>query len=332
MIIASSNEPSSSGDDGDGFNILEFSLWAPLFFVQVWAWERLVTLRPEQVGNYNMVSGVRIGRRHNVKQSGVINVRTTIDSSGETFQWRLYALAVEGWLIPKFYKEKEEWTINEGQNLDQELESFVRCLRVSELVGFDFQELYLPNRVAMRFGYDQDFPKWIARLPSKERKHTLTYHAHESNGSSSVGSPKCNAENQNANVSMMVCQTVACDIVPPGLMEKCNAGKSIYASTDAHDSNENSSVVPPKCTWVNEKENLSMEVCLTVACDAVPPDSTEKHTDCEHDRNDSNSNIAHNPVVYKQKSGERTSCDDLIMAIELRLSKLKRQSASCRRY
>ncbi|KAM3396247.1 hypothetical protein P3S68_005253 [Capsicum galapagoense] len=121
MIMASSNEPSSNGDDGDGFNILEFSLWVPLFFVQVWACERLVTLQPEQVGNYNMVSGMRIGRWHNVKQSRVVNVRITIDSSAETFQWRPYTLAVEGWLIPKFYKENEEWTIVEGQNADQEL-------------------------------------------------------------------------------------------------------------------------------------------------------------------------------------------------------------------
>ncbi|CAN4122255.1 unnamed protein product [Withania somnifera] len=135
MIMASSNEPNSSnGKDGDRFNNLEFSLWAPLFFVQVWAWERLLLLRPEQPRNYNMFSAVRIGRWHNVKQSGVIDVRTIIDSSGETFQWRPYALAMEGWLVPKFYNEKEEWVKVERENFDQELESFFRCLRASELV------------------------------------------------------------------------------------------------------------------------------------------------------------------------------------------------------
>ncbi|KAJ8532585.1 hypothetical protein K7X08_012508 [Anisodus acutangulus] len=163
MIIASSNEPSSNGDS---FNILEFTLWAPLFFVQVWAWERLVSLQPEQARNCNMVNGVRIGRWHNVKQSNVINVRMTIDSTAEIFLWRPYAFAVEGWLVPKFYKEKEEWAIVEGANLEQESESFIRCLRVSELVGLDCQEPYRPNRVARQFGYDQDFPKWIPRSPS----------------------------------------------------------------------------------------------------------------------------------------------------------------------
>ncbi|KAM3308316.1 hypothetical protein P3S67_010060 [Capsicum chacoense] len=166
MLTASPNEPSSNGNDEDRLDILEFSLWAPLFFVQVWAWERLLPLRPEQVQNYNMLSGVRIERWHNVKQKDVINVRTVIDSSGETFQWRPYALAVEGWVIPKFYKENEEWARVEGKNVDQELESLVRCFRVSDLVGFDCQEPYRPNRVAMQFGYDQDFPKWIPRSPS----------------------------------------------------------------------------------------------------------------------------------------------------------------------
>ncbi|KAM3396251.1 hypothetical protein P3S68_005257 [Capsicum galapagoense] len=109
---------SSNKDDRNRFQILRFSLSSPLFFIQVWAWERLVALRPKQAGNYNMVGGVRIGRWHDVKRSGVINVRAAIDSSAETFQWRPYALAVEGWSVPTFYKETEEWEIVEGKMLD----------------------------------------------------------------------------------------------------------------------------------------------------------------------------------------------------------------------
>ncbi|XP_055823287.1 uncharacterized protein LOC129891827 [Solanum dulcamara] len=556
MIMASSKVPSRNRDR---FDILEISLWAPQFFVQVWAWERLVALQPEQAQNNNMVSGVRIGRWHNVKQSGVINVRNTIDSSGETFQWRPYTLAVEGWLVPRFYKEKEEWTVVEGQNLDQEMESFVRCLRASELVGLDCQEPYRPNRVAMQFGYDQDFPKWIPRSPSspelawynysrptdsdfrlyypsrlfepdvtiqylkwwrkeilfladalkgfshgrrskrrskrlcnlydspafapklkqvkletdwdvcdvlpgirtdcqpkqvenypaappgflnypavppgfpnyptappgfpnypavppgfpnypavppgfppkccgkndkknlsigvsqtmacdsvpcrstqkhiaKKTVYTFTDYAHESNGSSIVVPPKCNGENDKENISVGVCQTVACDVVPPGSMEKHKAGESVYTSTDAHDSNDSSSVVLPKCVLEYDKENLYV----------VPPGLTEKHnagqsvytsTDA-HDSNESSSVVP--PKCNRENDKENLSmevsqtvacdavapssterhagweddrnesnrniardlvnkCDDLITDIELKLSELERQVALHRR-
>uniref|UniRef100_K4BQI5 Aminotransferase-like plant mobile domain-containing protein n=1 Tax=Solanum lycopersicum TaxID=4081 RepID=K4BQI5_SOLLC len=93
----------------DKIEIHKLNLWSSLFFVQVWAWERMISLQLE--------------------------------------------------------RENEEWTIVGGQNLYQEMESYVRCLRVSEFVCLDFQEPYRPNRVAMQFGYDQDFPKWIPRSP-----------------------------------------------------------------------------------------------------------------------------------------------------------------------
>ncbi|KAF3663914.1 putative eukaryotic translation initiation factor 2D-like isoform X1 [Capsicum annuum] len=317
--------------------------------VQVWAWERLLPLRPEQVQNYDMLSGVRIDRWHNVKQMDVINVRTIIDSSGETFQWRPYALAVEGWLVPRFYKEKEEWAIVEGKNLDQELESFVRCLRVKVNVETDM-DVYdvLPslhiecqqkqvenypdvprgfppkscekndkknlsmvvsqtmvcdivvNHIAEEKAYTStnyadDKNETRSVVPSKsggendkknlsvgvsqiiacqivppcsmqkhiaeERVYTSTDYAHDSNESSSIVLPKCNGKNDNENLSIGVCQTMACDVVPPGLMGMCNAGKSVYTSTDAYESYENSSVVSSKCIGINDKQNLSMEVC-----------------------------------------------------------------------
>ncbi|KAK6269716.1 hypothetical protein POUND7_006821 [Theobroma cacao] len=41
---------------------------------------------------------------------------------------------------------------------DEDLKSFARCLHTSLLVGLDCKEEYLPHRVAMQFGYDQDLP------------------------------------------------------------------------------------------------------------------------------------------------------------------------------
>ncbi|XP_059664170.1 uncharacterized protein LOC132309936 [Cornus florida] len=45
-----------------------------------------------------------------------------------------------------------------GPNLDEELQSFFRCLQVSELVGIGCKEKYMPHRVGMQFGMDQDLP------------------------------------------------------------------------------------------------------------------------------------------------------------------------------
>ncbi|KAM3222834.1 hypothetical protein P3L10_022104 [Capsicum annuum] len=155
--------------------------------------------------------------------------------------------------------------------------------------------------------------------------------SHDSNESSSVVPPKRIGENDKENISMEGCQTVACDIVPPGLMEKHNAGKSAYTSIDAHYSNETSSVVPSKCVVEYDTVNLSMGICQTVACDFVPPGSMENHIDGERARNESKSSTARKLVINEQKRWERTSCDDLIKVTEARLSRLERQVASRKR-
>ena len=50
------------------------------------------------------------------------------------------------------------------KDLDKEMLSFVICLRVSEVVGFESTEQYLPHRVALQFGFDQDVPGYVSRL------------------------------------------------------------------------------------------------------------------------------------------------------------------------
>ncbi|XP_027063169.2 uncharacterized protein [Coffea arabica] len=135
-------------------------LSAPLQLVQLWAWERFPTLRPNP--NPLEFGEPRSARWHMLKKVGVKDVREALDSACESFQWRPYAIAVENWNIPRFYKENEDYvTVDSGKDLV--MESWVRCLRISELVGMDCLELYLPHRVAMQFGFDQDVPGFVKR-------------------------------------------------------------------------------------------------------------------------------------------------------------------------
>ncbi|KAB2605913.1 hypothetical protein D8674_005630 [Pyrus ussuriensis x Pyrus communis] len=104
---------------------LQVTLKSPFHLLQVWAWERFLELRPK---------------------ANVINF-------GETRLARWDKLnGMEGtWVVA-------------GPDSNDELLSFIRCLIVSELVGLGTIEHYLPHRVAMQFGFDQDIPCSITRL------------------------------------------------------------------------------------------------------------------------------------------------------------------------
>ncbi|KAB2615681.1 hypothetical protein D8674_022269 [Pyrus ussuriensis x Pyrus communis] len=108
-------------------DVLELVIRSPFQLVQVWAWERFSDLRPENPSRLNC---------------------------GEPRMARWDTLN----------GQKEKW-VSVGPASDDELQSFVRCLRVSELVGLNGTiEQYLPHRVAMQFGYDQDLPCSLTQL------------------------------------------------------------------------------------------------------------------------------------------------------------------------
>ena len=139
----------------------EVNLSAPFQFVQLWAWERFPALRPSPISITQCEP--RLARWSKLKKVSIENVRLVIDSAGESFQWRPYAISVNhNWLFPKFYGEKEQW-VSVDAALDKELESFARCLRVCELPGLHCIQQHLPHRVALQFGIDQDLPGHVAR-------------------------------------------------------------------------------------------------------------------------------------------------------------------------
>ena len=157
MIASSKLVPCKDDEDG----VLQLTIFSPFHLVQIWAWERFLELRPNpNVINYGEP---RIARWNKVISHEVENVRLALDSAGESFHWRPYTLIVNDCKFPKFYAEKEKY-ISVGPGLDEELQSFARCLRVAELVGLGCIEQYLPHRVAMQFGMDQDLPVCVPRL------------------------------------------------------------------------------------------------------------------------------------------------------------------------
>ncbi|PRQ31701.1 putative protein-serine/threonine phosphatase [Rosa chinensis] len=123
--------------------------------VQIWAWERFLELRPKP--KVICYGEPRLARWDKVDCLNVGDMRRVLDSAGEGFMWRPYAMVIKNWNFPKYYVEKEEWVLV-GAGLDDELLSFAMCLRVAELVGFDTIQHYLPHRVARQFGFDQDLP------------------------------------------------------------------------------------------------------------------------------------------------------------------------------
>ncbi|KAH7860520.1 hypothetical protein Vadar_014397 [Vaccinium darrowii] len=137
------------------------NLWAPMQMVQIWAWERYPSLRPQP--NSLKPGEPRMARWSTMKKKSIENVGLAINSARDNFQWRPYANSEKNWEFPKFYKEREKW-VSVCLGMDEDFESFARFLRPSELVGLDCLERYFPHRVAMQFGMDQDLPGLVPRF------------------------------------------------------------------------------------------------------------------------------------------------------------------------
>ncbi|XP_068338922.1 uncharacterized protein [Pyrus communis] len=138
-----------------------------VMLVQVWAWERFSDLRPENPNPLNY-GEPRMARWDTSNRQKVKNLRRVLDSAREEFMWRPYALdVVENWhCLNTILKRKSGFRLDLIRMMNYS--HLFRCLRVSELVGLNGAiEHYLPRRVAMQFGYDQDLPGSVTQLKHK---------------------------------------------------------------------------------------------------------------------------------------------------------------------
>ncbi|PWA75157.1 Aminotransferase-like mobile domain-containing protein [Artemisia annua] len=121
-------------------------IWAPLQLVQVWIWERFRKSSPSPADNCDPKFA-----RWEKKEVCVEDGGSFADCGFDDFTWQPYGEDIDD--------KSRKWVVV-GDCLDEEMESWVRCLRVSELVGIDGKSIqqYLPHRVAMQFGMNQDVP------------------------------------------------------------------------------------------------------------------------------------------------------------------------------
>jgi len=138
---------------------LEFTLQSPFYLVQIWVWERFKNLQPQPM----LIKHGEpfLFRWHKVKALKIDNVNLALDSAMDDFLWRPYVRYSDKYVM--FYPN-DEILVPFKKDLDTQVLSFVVCLRVSKLVGFESVEQYLPHRVAMQFGIDQDVPGYVARF------------------------------------------------------------------------------------------------------------------------------------------------------------------------
>lgn len=135
---------------------------APFQLLQLWAFEHFPLVSPTPI---SLRSGEpRIARWNKLNlEINLPFVRSALQLA-ENFKWRPYGADLENWRHPSYYKETEQ-PLCYSSNLDVELRSFFQCLKASELVSVDgCKEKYLPNRVAMQFGMDQDIPSDVSSL------------------------------------------------------------------------------------------------------------------------------------------------------------------------
>ncbi|XP_045822340.1 uncharacterized protein LOC123915242 [Trifolium pratense] len=148
------------------YPIDEVTIRSPFYLVQIWVWERFKNLQPQpMLINHGDPFLLRWHKVRSV-QMKIDSVKLALDSATNDFLWRPYVRYSDK--CEMFYQNDEIWIPFKKDLVDEQMLSFVISLRVSELVGFDSIEQYLPHRVAMQFGFDQDVPSYVPRFNETE--------------------------------------------------------------------------------------------------------------------------------------------------------------------
>ncbi|OMP04445.1 hypothetical protein COLO4_09640 [Corchorus olitorius] len=136
----------------------EIIVSGPMQILQLWAFERFPSLGPKIPNTLNP-GEPRVARFHRLNAKISLQLVESVLRLADNFRWRPYIAYLENWGHPSYYKDNSSgWSTFNCNESDEDLKSFARCLITSVLVGIDCKEEYLPHRVAMQFGFDQDLP------------------------------------------------------------------------------------------------------------------------------------------------------------------------------
>ncbi|CAK8538831.1 unnamed protein product [Lathyrus sativus] len=128
--------------------------------VQLWLFERFPILGPSCP--HELKKGEpKAARWHKLnsdsERAGFEFILSALESK-ENFRWRPYVDDLKNWCFVSHYKENEQFVdVEDGSNCD-ELRCFGMCLCADNIFSLDCVEKYMPYRVAMQFGMDQDVP------------------------------------------------------------------------------------------------------------------------------------------------------------------------------
>ncbi|KAE8801278.1 hypothetical protein D1007_23175 [Hordeum vulgare] len=139
-------------------------VWAPLWLLQVWLWERYHRLQPPELKAPEFpLSNVRAlywsRRKRKTTQEEALRVLQEEDC----FEWRPYLRNSLDWSEPDWFSKETLLVSSRGKDKPEWLEDYIAIIRQAVLTGsygddMDSSAMYNPHIVARQLGYDQDAP------------------------------------------------------------------------------------------------------------------------------------------------------------------------------
>ncbi|KAL6896853.1 hypothetical protein ACP4OV_007425 [Aristida adscensionis] len=139
-------------------------VWAPLWLLQAWMWERYNRLRPPQLKAPQFpVSSVRVLHWSRRKRTSTLEEAQQILQNEAFFEWRPYLHNSLNWMEPKWFSKDTVLVRCRGKDKPDWLVDYIAVIRQTVLTGWygddmDNSALYNPHLVARQFGYDQIVP------------------------------------------------------------------------------------------------------------------------------------------------------------------------------